>query len=652
LVKAGETIYIRPDGSIEGTTSIQTVDNVTYYFVADINGSITVERDYIVLDGAGHTLQGLGTETGISLSGRTNVTVQKMRITAFVNGIEVCNCTNVIIFGNDILENSRGIHFLSSSSNGDVFGNNITANGEAIRTDGMSAYGENIYRIYQNNFVDNGKQRSFVPGWVGTIFWNLSYPFGGNYWSGYDGIDSKSGPYQNESGSDGIGDSKYTVMEQGHMATFYTVVEDYYPLTVPFGSNLPLAFPTANFTYAPSKPEAGQPVVFNASISLCPNGTIIGYSWDFGDGENNTGQVVSHTYAIHGSYFVALTTLSSTRIPDTKNQSIYVRQTPLANFSFSPIPKVGYPATFDASESNPQGGNITDYVWDFGDGNETSTDEPLIYHVFNYQDTFNVTLTVFDTDDFNATLSESVFVSMPTFVSITTSSTSSIVGFSVDINGSITDFYGVLLKNEGILLSYTFPGASTWSPITSATTDSSGSYRMTWIPTATGDFTVKAEYSGNETHLSSSSVVFLSTLPDNNNGVLSVESNSTISAFSFDSSTSKLTFSVSGENNTIGYVKVRFAKSLAESAADIRVFLDGNQTDPSVTSTDSSWQVVFTYSQSEHTLEIDLNAASPEDALTWGFWALVAGCVAAIAAVTTGVLVVKRSRHKKLHNAS
>jgi PKD repeat protein len=102
------------------------------------------------------------------------------------------------------------------------------------------------------------------------------------------------------------------------------MVQDYYPLTVPFGSNLPLAFPTANFTYTPIEPLADQVVVFNASTSTCVKGTIIHYNWDFGDGETGTGQTVSHVYSADGNYNVSLTAISSTFIPYTKNQAIYV----------------------------------------------------------------------------------------------------------------------------------------------------------------------------------------------------------------------------------------------------------------------------------------------------------------------------------------
>jgi len=327
-VEAEGAIYIMANGSIEGTTSIQTVDNITYLFLADINGSIIIERDYIMLDGAGHTLQGTGTGTGISLSGRTNVTVQKTQITAFEYGVYVYNCTNNTISGNNIVKNVHGILFRTSSTDSDVSSNNITANGQGIRTDGWtSGYDTNkIYKIYHNNFVNN--TYSHTLGWVGTIFWNLSYPSGGNYWSDYDGIDSNRGPYQNESGSDGIGDSPYTLSVNVHMGSREVWIQDYYPLTVPFGSNLPLAFPTADFTYAPNEPLVNQMVLFKASTRTCIDGTIMRFKWDFGDGRTDTGPTVSHVYEIQGNYNVTLIVISNTQIPDTKSQTFFIGRVP------------------------------------------------------------------------------------------------------------------------------------------------------------------------------------------------------------------------------------------------------------------------------------------------------------------------------------
>jgi hypothetical protein len=40
---------------------------------------------------------------------------------------------------------------------------------------------------------------------------DAGYPLGGNYWDKYNGADLFSGQYQNETGSDGIGDTEYTI---------------------------------------------------------------------------------------------------------------------------------------------------------------------------------------------------------------------------------------------------------------------------------------------------------------------------------------------------------------------------------------------------------------------------------------------------------
>jgi hypothetical protein len=49
--QSSETIFIRADGSVEGTTKIYR-DGNTYSFTDDISGSIVVERDGVTVDGA------------------------------------------------------------------------------------------------------------------------------------------------------------------------------------------------------------------------------------------------------------------------------------------------------------------------------------------------------------------------------------------------------------------------------------------------------------------------------------------------------------------------------------------------------------------------------------------------------------------------
>ncbi len=92
--------------------------------------------------------------------------------------------------------------------------NNIVTNNTYYGIDiADSRYTHTISRkviIYHNFFIDNTVQADC--GYPNpTIVWDYGYPSGGNYWSDYKGVDYHSGSHQDEPGSDGIGDSPYTI---------------------------------------------------------------------------------------------------------------------------------------------------------------------------------------------------------------------------------------------------------------------------------------------------------------------------------------------------------------------------------------------------------------------------------------------------------
>jgi len=53
--------------------------------------------------------------------------------------------------------------------------------------------------------------------------------------------------------------------------------------------------------------EVGQPVKFDASATLDPNGDRVDYAWDFGDGFTASGVTTSHVYATPGNFTVKIT---------------------------------------------------------------------------------------------------------------------------------------------------------------------------------------------------------------------------------------------------------------------------------------------------------------------------------------------------------
>ena len=162
-VKAEGTIYIRGDGSVDPPTApISTVDNITYTFNGNINDSIVVERDNIVVNGAGYTVQGTGSGDGIGLSGRTNVTIQNTTIKAFYDGIYLGYSSNNSVAGNNITANNWYGIWVEDSSNNNVSGNTITANNYA----GIRFYSSSYNSISGNHITNN---------WDGIVLWSSSY---------------------------------------------------------------------------------------------------------------------------------------------------------------------------------------------------------------------------------------------------------------------------------------------------------------------------------------------------------------------------------------------------------------------------------------------------------------------------------------------
>jgi parallel beta-helix repeat protein len=195
------TIYIRSDGSVEGTDLIERNNN-TYTFLGDVSGSLVISKNGITLDGSGFTLKGNGVypQNGIGLSYRKDVTVKNLIIMNYSTGIALRpsndTMTNITILNNYILNCDVGIDLLGSSNNLIKF-NTFKNNSIAIAINYV--LGDNI--ITQNN-ID-----SYIQVWMSD-----QPTIDMNYWADYNGTDSDG---------DGIGDTAYF---------YHDILEDSHPL--------------------------------------------------------------------------------------------------------------------------------------------------------------------------------------------------------------------------------------------------------------------------------------------------------------------------------------------------------------------------------------------------------------------------------------
>lgn len=85
--------------------------------------------------------------------------------------------------------------------------------------------------------------------------------------------------------------------------------------------------PTADFTYSPENPKAGQQVTFDASDSFDFDGEVVSYVWDFtGDGKPDaSGETVTYTFPAPGAYDVTLTVTDNDGNTDSLTATIVVK---------------------------------------------------------------------------------------------------------------------------------------------------------------------------------------------------------------------------------------------------------------------------------------------------------------------------------------
>jgi parallel beta-helix repeat protein len=293
----GNVIWVDAPITISGFT-IQNAEGSCIYVNYDIDGNNFTDNTMktsltgVWIAGSGENIL-VGNVVddcwlGIEIRGENN------RITGntvfYANqGIDLTFSSNTIIENNFVHHNNYGIT-LYLSENNTIRGNMVSNNTWGIHVHWYSD--GNL--IFHNNFINNTQQVDVFETSNNT--WDNGYPSGGNYWSDYNGTDIYSGPYQNETGSDGIGDTAYVV---------YANNTDRYPLMYPWGTPPPPSYtltiyssPTGvTFTVdgvSRTTPWSGT-YSENASISLEMPETHDGYVWNHWqeDGDTNRTKTVT-----------------------------------------------------------------------------------------------------------------------------------------------------------------------------------------------------------------------------------------------------------------------------------------------------------------------------------------------------------------------
>ena len=147
-------------------------------------------------------------------------------------------------------------------------------------------------------------------------------------------------------------------------------------------------------------------------------GSPASYTWDFGDGNGSTMPSPNHTYATAGTYVVCLTVSSGTCV-DVFCDSVTVAPCTLPTPAFS---STSSNTTVTFSDQSVSTSTITGWLWDFGDGNTSTMQNPM--HTYAADGVYTVCLTVTDACGNDSTCSS---------VSVVTISAAEGLGFTMSV---------------------------------------------------------------------------------------------------------------------------------------------------------------------------------------------------------------------------
>lgn len=150
---------------------------------------------------------------------------------------------------------------------------------------------------------------------------------------------------------------------------------------------------------------AGPAVNFSVN-GLCQNapifftnestGSVDGYKWDFGDGQNFMSENAEHNYVAAGTYTVTLTLYGTSGCANTGTKSITIYTKPAANFSLAlpPFSCSGSASQFTDLTPSPTDSNITSWSWTFGDTQNNTAAIKNPTHVYVTAGDYSVSLNV------------------------------------------------------------------------------------------------------------------------------------------------------------------------------------------------------------------------------------------------------------------
>jgi parallel beta-helix repeat protein len=179
-------------------------------------------------------------------------------------------------------------------------------------------------------------------------------------------------------------------------------------------NSAPGNLPPVSDSNGPYTGTEGVAITFDGSGSYDPDGSIVSYEWDFGDGGTATGMNPTHTYTQNGTYTVTLTVTDNDGATDTNTTTATIADTePIAGFVGAPT-NGSEPLTVAFTDTSISYDGITAWEWDFDNNGVTDSTVQNPTHVYNESGKYTVSLTVHEADGDSDTITKAGYITVTT----------------------------------------------------------------------------------------------------------------------------------------------------------------------------------------------------------------------------------------------
>ena len=159
--------------------------------------------------------------------------------------------------------------------------------------------------------------------------------------------------------------------------------------------------PVAEFSYEPAEIFVGDSVQLT-DTSYDSDGSVVKWAWNFGDGATSDEQNPTHSYSLPGNYTITLTVYDNLDASNTTSKTLQVKENvtppenlpPTVDFSYTPGEVFVNDVVSFNEASNDQDGQVVAWLWQFGDGSNST--EANLTHAYSSAGTYTVSLTVYD----------------------------------------------------------------------------------------------------------------------------------------------------------------------------------------------------------------------------------------------------------------